>query len=121
MRYVYGHGQTVRGQFLALKYAPNSRRETYRVAVVVSKKVNKSAVVRNRIRRRIYEAVRLQAGTITGSYDLVFIVFHEQVVDLPVVDLQNMVKTQLQQAGVLDPGKTGRSTPDSHIISSKET
>lgn len=34
--------------------------DQYRLAVVVSKKVHKSAVVRNRIRRRIYEIFRVQ-------------------------------------------------------------
>ena len=45
-------GQVVRGPAMSLKYMLNTRRQIYRVAVVVSKKVSKSAVTRNRIRRR---------------------------------------------------------------------
>ncbi|TXG76706.1 ribonuclease P protein component [Patescibacteria group bacterium] len=101
LNYVYRHGQTVRGPLTALKYAQNDRRDTYRVAVVVSKKVHKSAVVRNRIRRRIYEQIRLMADEITRPYDLVFTVFHENVAELPVAELRTLIHAQLHQAGVL--------------------
>lgn len=97
---VYRHGQTVRGQLLSLKYMP-SNRQTYRVAVVVSRKVHKSAVVRNRIRRRVYECVRLSAGEFRAPHDLVFTVFSERVADMPHEELAAMVRKTLQKAGVL--------------------
>ena len=53
VRYVYQKGKTIRKPKASLVFAENSRGFT-RVAVVVSKKVMKSAVGRNRIRRRIY-------------------------------------------------------------------
>jgi ribonuclease P protein component len=56
--YTYRHGKTAKGQGLILRYAP-AKNENYRLSVVVSKKVSKSAVVRNRIRRRLYESVRI--------------------------------------------------------------
>jgi len=52
----------------------NQKRKDYRMAVVVSKKTAKSAVVRNRIRRRLYEAVRTQAILSGQPYDVVFVV-----------------------------------------------
>ena len=59
LRTVYQRGQTVRGPAITLKYRYRGpQRQPYRVAVVVSRKVHKSAVVRNRIRRRLYEIVR---------------------------------------------------------------
>ncbi|MBI3337916.1 ribonuclease P protein component [Candidatus Saccharibacteria bacterium] len=76
LKYVYRHGQTVRGPLTSLKYTHNDRRQTYRLAIVVSKKVNKSAVTRNRIRRRLYEAVRQYESKIIEPYDLVITVFH---------------------------------------------
>ncbi|HSX23905.1 MAG TPA: ribonuclease P protein component [Candidatus Saccharimonadales bacterium] len=100
LRYVYQHGQTVRGPLTALKFSLNSRRETYRVAVVVSKKVSKSAVVRNRIRRRLYEQVRESEPHIKGPYDMVITVFHEQLAELPADQLQRLVRAQLHQAGI---------------------
>ena len=99
LRYVYQHGQTVRGPLCALKYVKNERRKAYRLAVVVSKKVHKSAVKRNRIRRRLYEAVRLNAINIE-AYDMVLTVFHEQVADMPAEELSKMVRAQLKQAGI---------------------
>ena len=111
LRYVYQHGQTVRGPLTALKYIVNGRRKTYRLAVVVSKKISKSAVLRNRIRRRLYEAVRLHEPEITQPYDMVITVFHEQLAALPPEELRVMVRAQLRQAGILPskPAKTAHS------------
>lgn len=52
-----------------------STQKPWRAAVIVSKKVHKSAVVRNRIRRRVYEALRLydKDGPIP-SVDIVIVV-----------------------------------------------
>ena len=41
-----------------VKYLENPHRPLPRVAVVIGRKVHKSAVKRNRIRRRIYEIIR---------------------------------------------------------------
>lgn len=101
LRYVYQNGKTVRGPLTSLKYVQNPRRDAYRLAVVVSKKVNKSAIVRNRIRRRLYEAVRLRESEIVSPHDMVFTVFHEQVKDLPVHELEQLVAAQLHQAGII--------------------
>ncbi len=101
LRFLYKNGHTVRGPLLSLKYAQNPRRQAYRMAVVVSKKVSKSAVVRNSIRRRIYETVRLLEGGITKPYDIVFTVFHEQVTELSSDKLHNMIHEQLKQANII--------------------
>ncbi|MCA9330523.1 ribonuclease P protein component [Candidatus Saccharibacteria bacterium] len=101
LNYVYRHGQTVRGPLTALKYASNSRRQTYRVAVVVSKKVHKSAVVRNRIRRRIYEQIRLMSDEIQQPYDIVITVFHENIAELAIDELAKLLHAQLHQARIL--------------------
>lgn len=112
LRYVYQHGKTVRGPLTTLKYASNPKREGYRLAVVVSRKVNKSAVVRNRIRRRVYECFRHKSPEFTGFYDMVFTVFHEQLADMPAADLQKLVNGQLKQAGIL-PRRPAKPTPES--------
>ena len=111
LRYVYQHGRTVRGPLMALKLVINDRRKTYRLAVVVSKKVHKSAVRRNRIRRRLYEAVRHCEPEITKPYDLVLTVFHEQVADMPADELARMVRAQLRQAGVLQKPAKQETAP----------
>lgn len=97
----YKQGRVVRGPLLGLKYALNPRRSTYRVAVVVSKKVSKSAVTRNRVRRRIYEAVRLQAGQLHEPYDLIFTAFNAELSSMDAQMLRQQVSAALQKAHVI--------------------
>jgi len=101
LNYVYRNGKTIRGPLCALKYAPNSRREEFRLSVVVSKKVHKSAVVRNRIRRRLYEEFRLKSPEFRGVYDIVVVVFNEQIAVITPAELNKLVHTQLKQAKII--------------------
>lgn len=101
LRYVYRNGQTVRGPLCAIKFIANTKRTDYRLSVVVSKKVSKSAVVRNRIRRRLYEAYRLQAPSFNGTYDIVLTVFSDQVTTISAEEVTRMVRAQLKQAKII--------------------
>lgn len=101
LRYAYRHGKTVRGPYSALKFVRNEKRKTYRLAVVVSKKVSKSAVVRNRIRRRLYEAVRLESANFKAPYDMVLTVFSDQLATVPADEVSRTIKDHLRQAGIL--------------------
>jgi ribonuclease P protein component len=101
LRQVYRHGTTVRGALFAIKAMPNSRRQTYRTAVVVSRKVSKSAVVRNRIRRRLYAVMRELGPELNRPYDIVVTVFHDTVLDSSQAELAGQLKKQLKDAGVL--------------------
>ncbi|HSX32092.1 MAG TPA: ribonuclease P protein component [Candidatus Saccharimonadales bacterium] len=103
LRYVYQRGKTVRGPELALRFAHNNRCKSYRLAVVVSRKVSKSAVVRNRIRRRIYEIVRTHADAITEPYDLIFTVYDEVAAVSSHQQLKRSVLGCLERAAVLNP------------------
>ena len=91
---VYKRGQTVRGPLLSLKYSPRKPGSKYRAAVVVSKKIHKSAVVRNRIRRRIFEIIRLNQNAL-GSVDIIVTVFSDQVAELPATELNQQVSAML--------------------------
>jgi ribonuclease P protein component len=71
------------------------------VAVVVSRKVHKSAVARNRIRRRIYAAARDNLSDINQPYDIIFMVFSDRILEEPAASLDKQVKQQLTAAGVL--------------------
>lgn len=107
LRYVYQRGEIVRGQLMATKSILNDRQKSYRLAVVVSKKVSKSAVKRNRIRRRIYEQVRLLEQQITKPVDIVITVYSDQLAEQPISELSAQIRTQLKHAGIL----TAYSTP----------
>lgn len=97
---MYQNGKTVRGSLTSLKYAPNPHRSSYRLAVVVSKKVSKSAVVRNRIRRRIYEAFRRRESEFKGPHDMIVTVFGEQMAAMSSEDLEKIMSKLLHEANV---------------------
>lgn len=101
LKRVYQDGKTVRGKAFSLKSLINPKRNTYRLAVVVSRKVHKSAVARNRIRRRLYEAVRLLEKDIVDPYDLVINVYSDSVLEEPPAKLQKQVEELLKSAGVV--------------------
>ena len=101
LNFAYKQGQTVRGQNVSLKFVRNSRRNSFRAAVVVGRKVSKSAVVRNRIRRRIYEALQAEAHGIREPYDLLFTVFSDQAAATDFADLQRQIRALLTKANVL--------------------
>ena len=102
LRFVYQKGQTIRGPFCSLKFIANHRRRKFRVAVVVSRKVHKSAVVRNRIRRRMYEIVRGLAPRISAPYDLVLTAYSDQLAEMPAKQLEAAIIEKLEKAGVFD-------------------
>lgn len=98
LRHVYSKGVSVRGAYGVLKYAPNNRRKKWRAAVVVSKKVHKSAVVRNRIRRRVYEILRLNTSQDIQPTDIVFIAHSARIAEVAHDELQKVLICQLQKA-----------------------
>lgn len=103
LRYVYKNGTAIRSRLVTIKYTKNSHRKHSRFAIVVSKKVLKSAVGRNRIRRRIYEVVRLQLPYITTPHDVAIMVFSSEVSSLPDKDLTALIVQLFQQAGFSQP------------------
>ncbi|MGI9027243.1 MAG: ribonuclease P protein component [Candidatus Saccharimonadales bacterium] len=101
LNFVYRKGRGVRNEYLSLRFAP-SRGKDYRLAVVVSKKISKSAVVRNRIRRRIYEAVRLykkESGQ-PWPQDMIISVFEDQPAKVPSDELTATVRRLLKKSGL---------------------
>lgn len=93
----YRQGQTLRAGVISAKYRLRDARKPYRVAVVVSKKVHKSAVTRNRIRRRLYELVRTHESGLPEGLDLVITVYGEQVATMPAPELKALVDGLLRK------------------------
>ena len=96
---VYRQAKVVRADGCSLHYKLNPRRRDYRLSVVVSKKVAKSAVQRNRIRRRVYEIVR-QSATIDQPYDLIISIFDADFASLGHDQLQKNITNLLSKSGV---------------------
>lgn len=94
--YVYRKGSTIRTKHMQAKYVRNSRRDSYRVSVVISKKVAKSAPLRNRIRRRLYEQLRLQAPKYLTNHDVVITVYNPELAVLPAPEIKQLIERILR-------------------------
>lgn len=105
LKFVYKTGRVVKGPFFSIRYIVNSRRQSYRAAVVVSRKISKSAVKRNRIRRRIYGVIGNLEKQIASPYDIVVTVFNEKIDELEPAELASQINSQLISAGILQSGK----------------
>ena len=99
VKYVYRHGKTVRSTKASLVFGRNERGYT-RVAVVVSKKVNKTAVGRNRIRRRVYEVIRRNFEYLPRRMDYVFVIYAPDVIDMKNADLESMLGSLVEESKV---------------------
>lgn len=105
LRYVYKKGRAVRTHTITLKYAKNSWRNHSRFSVVISKKVIKSAVGRNRVRRRVYEIIRSHIPDMNAQYDSAWIIFSANVRTMPHDELENHIYTMLVDAKMISPGQ----------------
>ena len=65
---------------------------------MVSKKVIKSAIGRNRIRRRIYEYIRIRLGQLNDVYDIVVITTSPDLKDIPSSELIELLDTLMHKA-----------------------
>lgn len=98
VKHTYQKGQTIRHPQISLVYADNER-GFLRFGVVISKKVLKSAVGRNRIRRRFYEAIRLNLPPNIHK-DYLFIIYSKEIEQMPFNDLCILVSSLLEESMV---------------------
>lgn len=98
LRYVYKNGEAIRSRLITLKYIKNPHRAHSRFAIVISKKVLKSAVRRNRVRRRLYEVVRHELPNLQSAHDMALMVFASEVEFLPQDELITVVRQLFEQA-----------------------
>jgi ribonuclease P protein component len=97
LNFLFQHGTSHRSFHLGLKFVKNPRRQVPRVAVIVSKKIFKHAVKRNRIRRRIYELIRARLD-FTKNVDLVVIVLSDKILELSHEELDKELTKLLAKA-----------------------
>ena len=97
VRYVYQKGKTIRSPKMSLIYTNNSKGFT-RVAVVVSKKIEKSAVKRNRIRRRVYECIRKNFDLFPKEKDYIFVIFSNDTLKMNYSDLEKNLGDLVEQS-----------------------
>jgi len=89
---VFKNSKSLRNDLIVFKIT-NNKAETNRFGFVVSKKISKSAVVRNRVKRRLAEAIRSMIGGMKKGVDLVLIA-------LPGIEKENFseVKKAVEEA-----------------------
>lgn len=97
LKKIYSNGKTIRGGQIGVKFLSKGTDKPYRLAVVVSKKVHKSAVSRNRVRRKIYEAVRTSANQPKNGTDIILTIFSDQIVEMPSDKLKKIINDLLQK------------------------
>lgn len=72
-RIIYSKGKSFSNNLFVMYINKNYKLQSYsRLGISVSKKVGKS-VIRNRVRRLVYEVYRLNVHKIKTGYDIVFI------------------------------------------------
>lgn len=92
------NGECKADKLAVLCVVPN-RLSHSRFGFVVGKKIGK-AVRRNKIRRRMREAVRLRIPRIAGGYDVVFIA-RSPVADASYGEIENSLEDLLRRSGLL--------------------
>lgn len=88
-------GQSFYGQILGLKAVPNGR-SVFRLGILISTKVSKKAVVRNRFKRQIREIIRQELPLLEKGNDLVVIVF-PQILDKNFKEIQIFLQSALKR------------------------
>jgi ribonuclease P protein component len=93
-------GRSITSRLLILAWVPNEV-TTLRVGFVVSKRISKLAVKRNRIKRLLSEAIRPVLPEVSGGWDIV-ISARQAIVDADLSTLQHDIVTLLRRARLLE-------------------
>lgn len=109
LRYLYRNGSTSRNRLILVKYCENKHRVHSRVAVVVGKKVAKSAVKRNRIRRRVFEVIRNHWAHIKPHHDISLTVFSAELITMTPEEVEQNIVSVLTQARLYSKTPVDRS------------
>jgi ribonuclease P protein component len=99
--YVYKKGYYQNSDNVTIKYVTNTRRKHPRIAVVVSKKIYKSAVRRNRIRRRVFAVIESRIPDFTQNHDLAVIVNTKETFSIDSGKLEAEIVSLLKKSGII--------------------
>jgi len=97
-RYTYRVGRSVGHPLLALIHA-KSRVPEPRIGFSVSKKIGNS-VTRNRVKRRMREAMTPLIPELRNNINLIFIA-RDPIIDAPFLDIRAAMRKTLSKAGML--------------------
>ena len=97
-RRLYSKGKSVATPFLVV-YCRKTRRDHNRLGITVTAKLGK-AVVRNRVRRRLREIYRMNAGKLQQGYDII-VVARARSVNAQYRQLDNAYLAACRKLGLL--------------------
>lgn len=95
---VYRLGKSAANRQFVVYFMANPKTEKMRVGISTSKKLG-GAVLRNRVRRRVKEIVRLNSDRILPGHDLIIIV-RKAAMDMTYAELENSLMHALKRASV---------------------
>lgn len=97
---VEDEGKIFQSQNFGIAYLDRKDDEASRFGFVVSTKIAKDAVDRNRFKRAMSEAVRTSSIDLRGGFNVVFLA-KTSIVRTPTDALMREVKSSLKQSGIL--------------------
>ena len=89
-------GKKIEIDFLVLKFLRNSLDVT-RIGFVVSQKVSKKAFLRNKIKRRLREIIKMDLSNLEPGYDLIFFT-KKGIIEKDFLEIKNVVEQILGKA-----------------------
>ena len=89
--------------FFTVRFVESEKKKETRFSIIVSKKISKTAVGRNLIRRRVSRVLEIMRGRIAHSY-IVLIYCKKNTHNAPFAILEKEVERSLLKIGILDVG-----------------
>lgn len=97
---VFMNGKIIKCQDLFLKYIDNDKEDT-KIGIVVSKKVSKKAVDRNKAKRRIREAFRLIGSKLKNGINMIAVAY-PSVKNREFSDIKEQIEAALTKAELIN-------------------
>ena len=101
LKYLYHNGKSIRSKNISLKYVFNKFNKNPRISIVISKKVLKHAVDRNRARRRVYAAIGQFVDNFNGAYDIALIISSPEIIKMDFSEISDIINKQLKEANII--------------------
>ncbi len=98
---VFKAGDVFGNRVFVFYFLKNNKKEN-RLGIIVSKKVSKKAVVRNKVKRRIKEAYRHNEDSFTKGYDIILIA-KGSIKDVPFSSLEKSLKHLFYKKNLMRP------------------